>query len=136
MTPAFLDTNILLYAVSSAPLERDKRVRARALLESDDWLLSVQVLQEFYVNAVKKLFKPLTTEAAESFIRRLLLRDPLAITPDLLLAGIALSRRYCLSYWDGTILAAAAFLRCRTLYTEDLQHGQTCAGVRIVNPFL
>lgn len=136
MTRAFLDTNVLLYAVSSAPQEAHKRARARALLERNDWVLSVQVLQEFYVNAVRKLSRPLAPQAAESFIERLLVREPLAITADLLLAGTALSRRYRLSYWDGAIVAAAAVLRCHTLYTEDLQHGQSVAGVRIVNPFV
>lgn len=45
----FLDTNILLYTVSNVPEEEAKARRARDLLEDDDWTLSVQVLQEFYV---------------------------------------------------------------------------------------
>jgi len=45
----FLDTNVLLYSISRAPEEAAKAERARALLEDDDWTLSVQVLQEFYV---------------------------------------------------------------------------------------
>lgn len=132
----FLDTNVLLYAVSSAPREANKRACARALLEADDWALSVQVLQEFYVNAVRKIAKPLKPQSAENFIRRLLVRKPLAITSELLLAGAALSRRYRTSYWDSAIVAAAMVLGCDTLYTEDLQHGQRFAGVRIINPFL
>jgi len=44
----FLDTNVLLYAVSTTPAEASKRQLARYLLTEDDWTLSVQVLQEFY----------------------------------------------------------------------------------------
>lgn len=47
MTSRFLDTNVLLYAVSPDPQEAAKRAVAR-----QDWALSTQVLQESYVNAV------------------------------------------------------------------------------------
>jgi predicted nucleic acid-binding protein len=49
----FLDTNILLYAISPHPEEAAKRARADALLDQDDGALSVQVLQEFYVQATR-----------------------------------------------------------------------------------
>lgn len=40
-----------------------------------------------------------------------------------------------LSFWDAAIVAAAEAGGCDTLYTEDLNPGQTIAGVKIVNPF-
>jgi predicted nucleic acid-binding protein len=49
--------------------------------------------------------------------------------------GIAYSRRYQISYWDGAILAAAERLNAPILYTEDLNHDQTYGSVRVVNPF-
>ena len=49
----FLDTNVLLYAVSTTPAEASKRQLARYLLTEDDWTLSVQVLQEFYVQVTR-----------------------------------------------------------------------------------
>ena len=49
----FLDTNILLYSISRDAREAAKRDRAVALLERDDGALSVQVLQEFYVQATR-----------------------------------------------------------------------------------
>lgn len=58
------------------------------------------------------------------------------VTLDIFRAGVALSRRYQLSYWDGAILAAAEALGCDILYTEDLTHGQDYGGVVVVNPFL
>lgn len=135
MSLAFIDTNVLLYAVSSAPQEAAKRDRARALLESENWTLSVQVLQEFYVNAVGKLARPLSREAAERFVRHIMTRDPLPITADLVLAGIAVTRRFRLSYWDAAIVAAAKILQCQILFSEDLQHGQDFGGVQVMNPF-
>ena len=45
----FVDTNVLLYAASTAPEERSKSSVALSILEADDLALSVQVLQEFYV---------------------------------------------------------------------------------------
>lgn len=44
-TPTFVDTNIFLYAASSAPAERAKTLRARQLLTTLDVALSTQVLQ-------------------------------------------------------------------------------------------
>ncbi len=58
------------------------------------------------------------------------------VTLDIFRAGVALSQRYQLSYWDGAILAAAQASGCDILYTEDLTHGQDYSGVVVVNPFL
>ena len=49
----FVDTNVLLYAVSTAPEERAKAAVARAILDRTDLALSVQVLQEFFVQATR-----------------------------------------------------------------------------------
>ena len=57
------------------------------------------------------------------------------MTHELIIAGVALRRRYQVSHWDATIIAAAQQLGCDTLYSEDLNHGQIYDNVRIVNPF-
>ena len=138
MSGEFVDTNVLLYAYDPSAGERHALALelVSRLGRERQGTLSIQVLQEFYVNAVRKIAKPLKPQSAENFVRRLLVRKPLAITSELLLAGAALSRRYHMSYWDSAIVAAAMVLGCDTLYTEDLQHGQRFAGVRIINPFL
>ena len=51
---AFVDTNVLLYSISRDPGERRKQEIAVALLQRDDLALSVQVLQEFYVQATRR----------------------------------------------------------------------------------
>jgi predicted nucleic acid-binding protein len=59
----------------------------------------------------------------------------LPVTHELVVAAVILRRRYHISHWDSTIIAAAQELGCKTLYSEDLNHGQDYDGVRIQNPF-
>ena len=131
----FLDTNVLLYAVSSAPHEVAERDAARRILQGDNWGISVQVLQEFYVNATGKLRKTIPPQSTAPFIRLLLERPLVTTTPDLFMRAIDISRRYGISYWDAAIVAAAVNLGCGTLYTQDLNPGQTYEGVEVADPF-
>jgi predicted nucleic acid-binding protein len=133
---AFVDTNVLLYAASTSDDEIVKRERARSLLADVSWGLSVQVLQELYVNLVRARGPVMTHEDAVELIRQLL-RRPVAITDhELLLQALALKQRFQLSYWDAAIVAAARHLGATVLYSEDLNNGQDYDGVRVQNPFL
>jgi len=71
-TPAFVDTNVLLYAASTNPSEADKRDAARAILVAGDYGFSVQVAQEFFVNATGKLKPPLSSADAMQFLQEIL----------------------------------------------------------------
>lgn len=133
----FVDTNILLYAVSAPSEDAVRRVGALNLLASDDLALSVQVLQEFYHQATRPTrSQPLTQDQALRFIERIRHFPVQEVTLEIFRAGVALGKRYRLSYWDGAILAAARTLGCDILYTEDLNHGQDYGGVVVVNPFI
>jgi predicted nucleic acid-binding protein len=134
-TPVFIDTNVLLYAVSTAEEERAERRVARRVLEADDWGLSVQVLQEFYVNATGKLAHTLPEGETMRFLAHIMRRPVVALTPDLFLRAIEVKNRYQISYWDAAVVAAAVTLGCHTLYTQDLSDGQDYDGVRAVDPF-
>ena len=132
----FLDTNVLIYSFSPNPLERDKRDRAEALLREDDWALSVQVLQEFYVQITRPT-RPghLDHEAALRFVtawQRFFVQD---MTVAVLNNALIIKGEHHLSYWDSAIVAAARACGCDEVYSEDMSHGQRIAGVRIVNPF-
>jgi predicted nucleic acid-binding protein len=132
----FLDTNILLYAISRAPREKEKRARALALLDRDDCALSVQVLQEFYVQATRdtrpdKLPHDIAVGLIEAWMR-FPVQD---ITGEIMQDALAFKARHGFSYWDCAIIAAARSTGCDTLWTEDLTHGRTIEGVRIVDPF-
>jgi predicted nucleic acid-binding protein len=130
----FLDTNILLYAASSAKDEQAKRIKARELLAMDGGGLSVQVQAEFYVNATGKFKLP--HDQVVRILESLELYPVQPITEAVFWAAIQLKERYQLSYWDAAIIAAARELGCQTVYSEDLNDGQVYAGVRVINPFV
>ncbi len=132
----FADTNILLYAVSRDPQEAHKAERARGILAERDLALSVQVLQEFYVQATREsrpdpLGHEQTVKLIESF-----LRFPVAdTTTQVMRAALATRDRFRISYWDAAILEAARTLGCDVVLSEDLSDGQDYGGVQVLNPF-
>lgn len=133
----FVDTNILLYAHDDSA--GDKRDQARALVEqlweSREGCLSVQVLQEFFVNVTRKIAKPLDAGAAKEIVAdfsRWYLHVPGA---DDVLAAIGIHQRTGISFWDAMIVRSAAEIGCAVLYSEDLNAGQEYSGVLVENPF-
>lgn len=136
MPAALLDTNILLYAISSSPDEAGKRHVARELLSGADWGLSIQVLQEFYVNATRGAAPAMSHALAEAAIRQFLLRPLASNDAALMLNALDIKHRYQLSFWDAAIIAAARALGAGVVYSEDLNHDQDYTGVRVINPFL
>ena len=130
----FLDTNILLYAASSAKAEQHKRSRARDLLARDGGGLSVQVQAEFYVNATTKFKLP--HDQVVKILESLDAYPVAAISEAVFWSALQIKARYQLSYWDSAIIAAAVELGCHTVYSEDLSNGQIYAGVRVINPFV
>jgi predicted nucleic acid-binding protein len=132
----FADTNVLLYAVSRDPEERHKAERARGILAEQDLALSVQVLQEFYVQATRESRPDALTHERAARLVESFLRFPIAdITRQVLLAAIATHDRFQISYWDAAILEAARALGCATVLSEDLSDGQDYDGVQVENPF-
>jgi len=132
----FVDTTVLLYAVSTAPAEGPKARAARRLLEGDDLALSVQVLQEFYVQATRGSRKCRLTHEQAALLVEAWLRFPVQeTTVPLMQAALETKRRHRISYWDAAVVEAARFLACDVLLSEDLAHGRNYEGVRVVNPF-
>jgi predicted nucleic acid-binding protein len=132
----FVDTNVLLYAVSTAPGEAAKSRVARHILESDDLALSVQILQEFYVQATRAGRKDRLTHEQAALLVESWLRFPVQeTTVPLLRAALETKRRHRLSYWDAAVVEAARLLECDTLLSEDLADGRDYDGVRVENPF-
>jgi predicted nucleic acid-binding protein len=132
---SFLDSNVLLYASSSAPADREKRQRAEELILRTRFALSAQVLQEYIANALKKKSLGISEANIDATLELATHCPVLPVSYELVVAATEIRRRYELSPWDATILAAARELGCTTLYTEDLNHGQDYDGVRVVNPF-
>ena len=134
--PRFIDTNILLYSISRDPAEASKRDIAIALLDAENIALSVQVLQEFYVQATRAS-RPdaLAHEIAVGLVRTWLRFKVQEITLPVMINALEIKVRYGLSYWDAAIVAAARALGCRELLSEDMSHGREVEGVTINNPF-
>jgi predicted nucleic acid-binding protein len=132
----FVDTNVLLYAISPEAAESEKAERANELLSSRELGLSVQVLQEFYVQATRdsradRLTHEQAVALVESF-RRFAVQET---TAGLALAAMSTRQRFDISYWDAAIVEAARLLGCETVLSEDMNDSQDYAGVRVENPF-
>jgi predicted nucleic acid-binding protein len=135
-TVRFADTNILLYVISKDPAEQDKAKRANQLLAERDIGISVQVLQEFYVQATRPtrndaISHEQAVRLIESF-RRFEIQD---ITTSIVMAALGTRERFGISYWDAAIIEAGRALGCEIVLSEDLSDGQDYAGVRVENPF-
>lgn len=131
----FLDTNVLVYAVASDAELAEKRYRALSLIESRDFAVSAQVLQEFYVTVTRKLPLPLAPDEALAWIEQFEAFPCIDIDAGLVKIAAEISERYRTSYWDGAILAAAQRAGVDTVYSEDLNDGQRYDDVTVVNPF-
>lgn len=133
----FVDTNVLLYAYDATAGERHEAARALVdrLWHDRRGALSVQVLQDFYVNATRKITKTMRPDVAVDTLRNLSRWRVHSPLPDDVIAAATLATRYQLSFWDAMIVRSAAELRCDTLWTEDLSDGQVIEGVLLANPF-
>jgi predicted nucleic acid-binding protein len=134
---AFVDTNILLYARDTSEPAKQEIAEAllRRLWSERTGCLSVQVLNEYFVNATRKLAFPLTPDEAWEDVDALMAWRPVGMDEALLTEGFRFHRRYGLSWWDALVVAAAERAGCGTLYSEDLSADQRYGSVCVVNPF-
>jgi predicted nucleic acid-binding protein len=132
----FVDTNILLYAHDSSAGVKGDRARALVaqLWESREGCLSVQVLQEFFVNVTRKIAKPLDAETAKEVVADLSRWHMHVPAADDVLGAIGIHQRTGISFWDAMIVRSAAEMGCTVLFSEDLNAGQDYSGVRVENP--
>jgi predicted nucleic acid-binding protein len=131
----FLDTNVLVYAAAGRGLEDIKRRRALELIDHENFGLSAQVLQEFYVTVTRKIAVPLRPVEALEWIEQFEAFPCAVIDQSLVKIAAENSERHGISYWDAAIVAAAEALGAETLYTEDLNDAQLYGAVRARNPF-
>lgn len=131
----FFDTNILVYRQD--PLDTRRQQIAKDLIEAamlnGTFVISTQVLQEFYNTMLRRRFMP--AAAAQSLCELWAEHDVVNATPSLLFQAFALQQRYQTSLWDALIVQAALDGGCTTLYSENLQHGMRFGALEVVNPF-
>jgi predicted nucleic acid-binding protein len=134
--PHFVDTNVLLYSVSTDPGEATKRAAAEAIFDRRDLAVSAQVLGEFYVQATRPSRSGSLTHQQATDVVISLGRYPVQpLTEALVTAALALKERYRISYWDAAILEAARAAGCDEVLSEDLSDGQDYDGITVRNPF-
>ncbi len=133
----FLDTNIIIYAydvTAGHKHETAKRIYVD-LWDSGCGVISIQVLQEFFVTVTRKIESPLDIRLAKDIVSDLLKWDVVVNDGELILDAIDIFSRFGYSFWDSLIIAAALKSGSSTLWTEDLSHRQTINGLTIENPF-
>jgi predicted nucleic acid-binding protein len=132
---AFFDTNVLVYADNrSSPKKRTRAIRLLAdHLRRGAAVVSLQVLQEYYVAATRKL--GVAPELAQRKVEILARARVVRFEAADVIAAIELHRLTGISFWDAPIVHAARSAGAQVLYSEDLQNGASLGGVRVVNPF-
>ena len=134
---AFVDSNILVYAVSDDELAKQRAAReivARGFTEGC-FAISTQVMMEVYVNVTRKAKIGLAARDALEYVRAFAEWPVVDVTPDLVLAALGLALRSRISPWDAAILEAARHAGCTKVLSEDLGDGRVYGGITVENPF-
>ncbi len=134
---AFVDSNVLVYAVSHDEPQKQSRAReivARGFTEGC-FAISTQVMFEIYVNITKKAKIGLSPREALEYVRAFAEWPVIEMTPEMVLAALGLAQRSKISPWDAAILEAARQAGCKRVLSEDLGDGQVYSGVTVENPF-
>ena len=133
---AFVDTNVLIYAhdVDAAAKHETAKLLLQGLWSQRAGALSSQVLQEFYVNVTRKIGSPLSKKSARAVVSSYLIWC-VDTTSEEISAAFEIEDEAGIGFWDALIVAAAVKAGADRILSEDLNAGQTIAGVRIENPF-
>lgn len=133
----FVDTNVLIYAhdIDAGQKHEIAGALLRTLWAERAGVLSTQVLQEFYVNATRKIRKPLTKPEARTVVDAYTPWCVEGIAATDLASAFQIEDQARIGFWDALIIAVAARSGARRIVSEDLNAGQVIAGVTIQNPF-
>ncbi len=133
----FIDTNIIIYAYD---VTAGKKHKTAGNILADLWnsglgVISTQVLQEFFVNVVQKIPKPIDKQQAREIVKDFLKWHVVVNTGDSIVEAIDICLKFGYSFWDSMIIEAAIKGGAAVIVSEDLQDGQVVSGVTIRNPF-
>ncbi len=131
----FLDTNVLVYSIDFRDIRKHRVARAIVLdaKDSDDYLVSAQVLNEFTNVSLRKL--GITKDQTLSALGKFAAIRAVPVMPEWTPQAIRVKDRYGIQFFDALLLIAAESNGCDTILTEDLADGQVYCGVKAVNPF-
>src|SRR6202044_2599330 len=99
-------------------------------------IVSYQVVQEFFNVALRRFSQPMSVAEAEQYLITVF-RPLLAVhsSAAIYIEALRIAGKYRFAWYDALILAAALESQCKTLYSDDFQHGREIESVRIENPF-
>ena len=131
----FVDINVLIYAhdVDSKSKHATAKNILRELCSERTGVLSMQVLQEFYVNVTRKIRSPRPKDSARLVLSSYLIWC-METTPAELSVAFRIEDESRIGFWDALIVAATVKSGATRLLSEDLNPGQKIAGLRIENP--
>src|SRR5580704_3943410 len=132
----FLDTNIFAYTFDvKAPARARAAQLIRRAVDTGEGIASYQVVQEFFNVALRRFSQPMSVAEAEQYLITVF-RPLLAVhsSAAIYVEALRLAGKYRFAWYDSLILAAALESQCKTLYSEDFQHGREIESVRIENP--
>ena len=135
---AFFDTNVLVYLFANGDPEKQRAAERLFMKRCEDGsgVVSTQVLQEFYSVATATMKRVIKASTGRLAVQEFAMQHVVQMTPVLVLKAIDRSVADQLAIWDALIVEAALAGGCRTLYSEDFQHGRAFGPLRVVNPFL
>ena len=133
----FVDTNILIYAHDVDAKDKHEAAKSvlRELWSERTGVLSMQVLQEFYVNVTRKIATPLPKDVARLVVSSYSIWC-IETTPSEIAAAFRIEDEARIGFWDALIVASAAKSGAERILSEDLNAEQRIAGIRIENPFV
>ena len=133
---AFIDTNVWVYAVDAAdPAKRTKALEVLAARPDKDYVISVQVIGEFYSTVTGKLKDAVSAADGRAMVERMKQLPVVPLDISLVTDAIIGSEEWSISYWDALIVVAARSAGCRVVLSDDLSHGQSYGSVRVEDPF-
>ena len=132
----FVDSNVLIYAYDVKAVAKNKIAKAvlQELWSEQEGVLSVQVLQEFYVNVTRKIPSPLPKELARQVVEVYTVWST-ETTPREISRAFRIEDESGIGFWDALIVSSALKSGAARILSEDLNAGQRISGIRIENPF-
>jgi predicted nucleic acid-binding protein len=133
----FIDTNVLIYAYDIDAMAKNEAAKMvlRELWSERTGVLSMQVLQEFYINVTRKIASPLSKDLARTVVSSYAIWC-METTPAEVTAAFRIEDESQIGFWDAMIVSAAVKSGARRILSEDLNAGQRIAGILIENPFV
>jgi predicted nucleic acid-binding protein len=130
----FLDTNILVYAAAGKVNESAKYAICKKIIAQTNFVISSQVLGEFYAVVRKRQHERLPINEAQAWVRLLTNYCLTDVDQSIVQSAMFISERFQIQFWDATLVASCEKLKISTLYSEDLSHGQKYGSVTAINP--